>query len=148
LSVARYVDRVGVSSVEGLASVTAVPLSVGFAPDAGPRPSGPSSDQAPPEWAVTDRGSRAEPSEATVAVGPVGPAGSLEESFDRPPSPSLIWDEPLSGDRPGSQAPSGEGLSGVDLRPTNELLGQILDELRRLHQPAPIASGRSVYPER
>jgi hypothetical protein len=48
----------------------------------------------------------------------------------------------------GAISPSNEASAGLDLNPTNALLGQILDELRRHQQSAPLASGRSVYPER
>ncbi|HEY2158434.1 MAG TPA: hypothetical protein VGH33_22580, partial [Isosphaeraceae bacterium] len=59
----------------------------------------------------------------------------------------LTGGDPL-GSRPGAVSPADEGSAGVDLSPTNALLGQILDELRRHQQSAPIASGRLVYPER
>lgn len=88
-----------------------------------------------------------------VAIGPVGPAVRTEDPFDRGTSQAIVttpWGGP-SGDsfagRPEASSPAGEGAPGVDLGPTNALLGQILDELRR-QQQAPIASGRSVYPER
>jgi hypothetical protein len=91
----------------------------------------------------------------TVAVGPVGPAGRHDEDFDRASGESgtatrwsgLSGGDPLSS-RPTAISPADEGPTGVDLSPTNALLGQILDELRRHHQSAPIASSRFVYPER
>ncbi len=91
----------------------------------------------------------------TVAVGPVGPAARYAEGFDRTSGESASatsWSgssdvDPL-GVRPGAVSPADEGSIGIDLNPTNALLGQILDELRRQQQSAPIASGRMVYPER
>jgi hypothetical protein len=89
-----------------------------------------------------------------VPVGPVGPVARLAEGLDRSsavPAPASSWDGTTGGDPfggHGAVSPGDEGPSGVDLSPTNALLGQILDELRRHNQSAPIASGRSVYPER
>jgi hypothetical protein len=91
----------------------------------------------------------------TVAVGPVGPVAGHDEVFGRTTAESSFatsWSESSGADllssRPGAASPADEGSAGVDLNPTNALLGQILDELRRHHQSAPLASGRSVYPER
>lgn len=87
----------------------------------------------------------------TIAVGPVGSAGRFEESFDRPPSstaPTASWGGSSGGDPSGAVRSPVEGASGADFGPTNALLERILDELRRQHRSAPIASGRSVYPER
>ncbi len=90
-----------------------------------------------------------------VAIGPIGPTGRLDEGFDRAsgesvPSMSLaeLAGADSAGGPRGAASAREEGAIGVDLSPTNALLGQILDELRRHQQPAQIASGRSVYPER
>lgn len=100
-------------------------------------------------WATT------EPARVAVEVGPVGPAARRDEGFDGMPSvpaASASWgasmgEDPLSGRR-GTTSAADEGVAGVDLSATNALLVQILDELRRQHQPGPFASARSVYPER
>jgi hypothetical protein len=89
-----------------------------------------------------------------VAVGPVGPVARLAEGLDGTsavPAPASSWDGTTGGDPfsgRGAVSPGDKGPSGVDMSPTNALLGQIFDELRRHNQSAPIASGRSVYPER
>lgn len=91
----------------------------------------------------------------TVAIGSIGLVGHNAEGFDPTLSSStsaMTWGG-VSGGVPfatanGTVSPGGEGPSGLDLGPTNALLGQILDELRRHQQSAPIVSGRSVYPER
>ena len=57
-------------------------------------------------------------------------------------------DADSTGGRRGATSTKDDGSTGVDLSPTNALLGQILDELRRQQQLARIVSGRSVYPER
>lgn len=112
-------------------------------------------DRASSEVGTQDGDPRIGPPSGTVAIGPIGPAGRPDESFDRAPSPSASaapWSGSTGGDpfaaHLGFPSAAGEGQAGADLNQTNALLGQILDELRRNQQQAPIASGRSVYPER
>jgi hypothetical protein len=113
------------------------------------------SDRSPGESATRGSASVSGAAPETVAVGLVGPASRHDDSFDRAsgePASATNWggsscDDPFGG-RHGTASAADEGPAGVDLSATNALLGQILDELRRHQQSAPIASGRSVYPER
>ena len=114
------------------------------------RTEGPLADRASSDVTTQDGDPRIGAPSETVATGPIGPAGRPEESFDRAPT-AATWGVSTVGDpfaaHIGFPSTTGEGQAGVDLNQTNVLLGQILDELRR-QQQAPIASGRSVYPER
>ncbi len=133
--------------------IVAGAVSAAIEPQAALGPGGFRPDRATNETAILgDAGTGA--SLETIAVGPIGPAGRPEEGLDRAASPSstsMAWGMSPGGDPSEGGLGAGplavEGPGGVDMAPTNALLGQILDELRR-QQQAPIASGRSVYPER
>jgi hypothetical protein len=131
--------------------VAAVAIAAGVDPSADLGRRGSPSDRATIEPATTG-GVPAAWTPETVAVGQIGPAGRNDEGFDRASASATSWGGASGGDPfatdYGNASPAVEGPSGVDMGPTNALLGQILDELRRHQQSASISSGRSVYPER
>ena len=137
------------------AEVTSTGIAAAVEPHAALGPAGFPLDRASAEAAAQDDGAGLAATSETVAIGPIGPAGRPEETFDRGPAQAVsatTWGGSLDGDPfggyLGSASSAGEAQGGADLNQTNALLGQILDELRRYQQQAPIASGRSVYPER
>lgn len=144
-----------IAAEAALVGGAAVAIAVGGepAPDFGRWSS--SSDRATLEAATRGGVHAVAASQETIAVGPIGLVGRNDEGLDRASFASVApttWGGASGGDLfatgHGDASTAAEGPGGSDLGPTNALLVQILDELRRNSQASFIASGRSVYPER
>lgn len=137
-----FVDQRG--SASDLGSST-VPMSGPVTTSTGPEPGASSSSR--DRLAIRDNpGGIA----ASLSVG-----GLHGPSTDGPPNPGVnrsVWgDEPVDFGQRSLNGPSeaiGVGRGDQAMGRTNELLGQILDELRRFSQAPLVGSARAVYPER
>ena len=112
-------------------------------------------EQAQQEWTAPSQGRESGTEGHPTSIPLRGPMafsgpGFESNSFDADRSASAdgrAYDAGFT-DSGGALGLSGQGQAGQDGSRTNAILGQILDEIRRLAQPPLIASARAVYPER